>query len=188
MPTASKPSSRPQPLIRCAREDQSELLSMPDHKSLTLALDDEAATLTLGAQLGNVLVPGLHIYLEGDLGAGKTTLVRGLLRSLGYRDKVKSPTYTLVEEYSVSGLDLFHFDFYRFTRAEEYLDAGLDEYFAGEGICLVEWPHNAVPYLPPADIAISLAVAGDNRAAVVAACSDRGEACLTSFRVPDAKS
>lgn len=159
---------------------------MPDHKSISLALANEATTLALGAQLGKVLVPGLRVFLEGDLGTGKTTLVRGLLRGLGYADKVKSPTYTLVEEYSVSGLDLFHFDFYRFTRAEEYLDAGLDEYFAGDGICLVEWPRNAAPYLPPADIAVSLAVAGEARTASIVARSDRGEACLTSFPAPAA--
>jgi tRNA threonylcarbamoyladenosine biosynthesis protein TsaE len=155
---------------------------MSDHKSITLPLADEAATLGLGAQLGNVLAPALVIYLEGDLGAGKTTLVRGMLRGLGYHEKVKSPTYALVEEHAISGLDLFHFDFYRFTRPEEYLDAGLDEYFVGDGIRLVEWPRNAVPYLPPADISISLAVAGDGRTAVIAAHTDRGKACLTSFQ------
>ncbi len=132
--------------------------------------------------MGNVLAPGLVIYLEGDLGAGKTTLVRGLLRGLGYAEKVKSPTYTLVEEYRASGLDLFHFDFYRFTRPEEYLDAGLDEHFAGAGICLVEWPRNAAPYLPPADILIALAVVGEGRSAVVSAHSERGNACLTNFQ------
>lgn len=161
---------------------------MPDHKSITIALADEAATLALGAQLGKVIVPRLRVYLEGDLGAGKTTLVRGLLRGLGYADKVKSPTYTLVEEYSVSGLDLFHFDFYRFTRAEEYLDAGLDEYFAGNGICLVEWPHNAAPYLPCADIIVSLAVAGEGRIAIISADNAKGETCLTKFQAPGAKS
>jgi len=155
---------------------------MPDHKSITLPLADETATLTLGADLGNVLVPGLVIYLEGDLGAGKTTLVRGLLRSLGYREKVKSPTYTLVEEHAVAGLDLFHFDFYRFTRADEYLDAGLDEYFSGKGVCLVEWPRNAAPYLAPADLIVLLTVVSDGRTAVITASSDRGEACLTSLQ------
>jgi tRNA threonylcarbamoyladenosine biosynthesis protein TsaE len=159
---------------------------MPDHKSITLPLADEAATLSLGAQLGNALwndqAPGLVIYLEGDLGAGKTTLVRGLLRGLGYREKVKSPTYTLVEEHHVGGLDLFHFDFYRFTRPEEYLDAGLDEYFAGAGICLVEWPGNAAPYLAPADLTVSLAGDGaEGRTAVVIAHDARGEACLTTL-------
>lgn len=144
-------------------------------------LADEVATLDLGARLGNVLVPGSVCYLVGDLGAGKTTLVRGLLRGLGYCDKVKSPTYTLVEEYSVGGLDLFHFDFYRFTRPEEYLDAGLDEYFTGNGICLVEWPRNAAPYVSPADIDIALDTAGTGRVATLTAHSAKGETCLTNF-------
>ena len=137
--------------------------------------------------MGNASAPGLVIYLEGDLGAGKTTLVRGLLRGLGYAEKVKSPTYTLVEEHTVAGLDLFHFDFYRFTRAEEYLDAGLDEYFAGDAVCLVEWPRNAAPYLPPADLIIGLSVEGEGRIAVVAALSDKGEQCLTNFPIPEEK-
>jgi tRNA threonylcarbamoyladenosine biosynthesis protein TsaE len=155
---------------------------MPDHKTITLILADEVATSALGAQLGNILVSGLVIYLGGDLGAGKTTLVRGLLRGLGYREKVKSPTYTLVEEHEVSGLDLFHFDFYRFTRPEEYLDAGLDEYFARNGVCLVEWPQNAAPYLPPADITVALNVAGEGRSAAITARSDKGATCLTNFQ------
>jgi len=161
---------------------------MSHHKSITAILADEAATLAFGARLDKALVPGLRVYLEGDLGAGKTTLVRGLLRGLGYRDKVKSPTYTLVEEHAVGGLDLFHFDFYRFTRAEEYLDAGLDEYFAGDGVCLVEWPGNATPYLPPPDLRISLSVAGNGRRAFVTACSARGESCLTNFQARAATS
>src|SRR5688572_13374248 len=103
--------------------------------TIVLALQDEAATLALGAVLAPKLHPGLVITLEGDLGAGKTTLVRGLLRSLGYGNKVKSPTYTLVEVHVVSGLHLYHFDFYRFNQAEEYLEAGLDEYFQGDGVC-----------------------------------------------------
>ena len=144
--------------------------------------------MALGAAVGNNLVPGLVIYLEGDLGAGKTTLVRGLLRGLGYREKVKSPTYTLVEEHAVAGLHLFHFDFYRFTRAEEYLDAGLDEYFSGKGVCLVEWPRNGAPYLAPADLVVSLAVDGERRSAVVDACTDRGETCLTNLQARAARS
>src|SRR5690606_7517372 len=117
-------------------------------------LPDEAATLALGAALAPHLQPGLVITLEGDLGAGKTTLVRGLLRALGYGNKVKSPTYTLVEVHVVSGLNLYHFDFYRFNQPEEYLDAGLDEYFQGDGVCLVECPDKAASYLPRPDLRI----------------------------------
>lgn len=148
-------------------------------------LPDEAATLALGAALAPHLSPGLVITLEGDLGAGKTTLVRGLLRALGYANKVKSPTYTLVEVHVVSGLNLYHFDFYRFNQPEEYLDAGLDEYFQGDGVCLVEWPDKAGTYLPRPDLRICLSVdgRGDNagRKVDLRALSERGRACLTSL-------
>ena len=122
------------------------------------------------------------IWLEGDLGAGKTTLVRGLLRAAGDRGPVKSPTYTLLEVHVVSGLHFYHFDFYRFNQAEEYLDAGLDEYFSGSGICLVEWPDKAAPYLPAADMRIELRAApdarGEGRVAHIEAASARGRTCL----------
>ena len=125
------------------------------------------------------LAPGMVVWLDGDLGAGKTTLVRGLLRGAGDRGPVKSPTYTLVELHVVSGLNFYHFDFYRFNQAEEYLDAGLDEYFSGSGICLVEWPGNAAPYLPAADMRIELRVAaGEGRTARIAAAGDKGRTCL----------
>ena len=149
---------------------------------LTLALPSEADTLTLGGALAAGLKPGMVIWLEGDLGAGKTTLVRGLLRAAGDSGPVKSPTYTLVEVHAVSGLNFYHFDFYRFNCAEEYLDAGLDEYFSGDGICLVEWPDKAVPYLPLADMRIELQLArganGDERRAHITAASEKGRTCL----------
>jgi tRNA threonylcarbamoyladenosine biosynthesis protein TsaE len=135
----------------------------------------------LGAALTPCMQAGLVIWLDGDLGAGKTTLVRGLLRALGDTGPVKSPTYTLVEIHAVSGLNLYHFDFYRFSQPEEYLDAGLDEYFAGDGVCLVEWPEQAVPYLPAADLRIRLTVEGAGRLACIDAGSERGEQCLTNF-------
>ena len=125
------------------------------------------------------------IYLSGDLGAGKTTLVRGLLRALGHAGNVKSPTYTLIEPYVVSRLDLYHFDFYRFSYPEEYLDAGLDEYFAGQGVCLVEWPDKAAPYLPAPDLEIRLEIcrneASDSREATLRALTEAGRSCLNAL-------
>ncbi len=147
---------------------------------MNINLPDETATLALGAALARCMQPGLVIWLDGDLGAGKTTLVRGLLRALGDTGPVKSPTYALVEIHVVSGLNLYHFDFYRFNQTEEYLDAGLDEYFAGNGVCLVEWPEQASPYLPAADLHIRLSVEGDGRLARIESGSERGERCLTS--------
>ncbi|MFZ3036276.1 MAG: tRNA (adenosine(37)-N6)-threonylcarbamoyltransferase complex ATPase subunit type 1 TsaE [Rugosibacter sp.] len=161
------------------------LTHLPLIQSTTLP--DEAATLALGARFAQpaCLAEGLTIWLHGDLGAGKTTFVRGLLRALGDTGPVKSPTYTLLEVHAVSGLNLYHFDFYRLNQPEEYLDAGLDEYFSGTGICLVEWPEQAAPYLPPADIHIELQVVhpaglAAQRHAVCKATSARGLSCLKS--------
>jgi tRNA threonylcarbamoyladenosine biosynthesis protein TsaE len=146
-------------------------------------LPDEAATLHLGATLGEILTQDLRppavVYLEGDLGAGKTTLVRGLLRKVGVGGTAKSPTYTLVEPYVVSGLNLYHFDFYRFSVPEEFLDAGLDEYFADCGLCLVEWPDRAQPYLPLADLHIRLLLDGAGRRAEIQSGSARGRQWLS---------
>ena len=170
--------------------------SQGDDNATAVFLPDEAATLALGGALGAVLVQGpadLVVYLEGDLGVGKTTLVRGLLRALGYSGKVKSPTYTLLELYTISRLNLYHFDFYRFEQPEEYLDAGLDEYFQAPGICLVEWPDKAGPYLPNADIRIRISVEQAGRRAALAAQGGKGRRCLTSLNfhpanIPDATS
>lgn len=147
--------------------------------NLTLALPDEAATLELGAALAAAVPPGTVIWLEGDLGAGKTTLVRGLLRGAGDNGPVKSPTYTLVEVHPVSGLNFYHFDFYRFNQPEEYLDAGLDEYFSADAICLVEWPDRAGSYAPAPDLQIRLHTDGAGRSAELVASSARGMQCLT---------
>lgn len=155
---------------------------------MKIILVDETATLALGAALARIVEPGLVVHLDGDLGTGKTTLVRGLLRTLGESGPVKSPTYTLVEIHVVSGLDLYHFDFYRLNQPEEYLDAGLDEYFDGRGVCLVEWPERAAPYLPAADLRIRLTVEGSGRLATVTAESERGRRCLTNFVPPAATS
>ncbi|NMG15600.1 tRNA (adenosine(37)-N6)-threonylcarbamoyltransferase complex ATPase subunit type 1 TsaE [Aromatoleum bremense] len=140
-------------------------------------LDDETDTEAAGAALAPALHAGLVIYLRGDLGAGKTTLVRGVLRALGHGGKVKSPTYTLIEPYVLSRLNLYHFDFYRFAVPEEYLEAGLDEYFGGTGVCLVEWPDKASPYLAPPDVEVRLVVAGTGRRLEVSALTEAGRTC-----------
>jgi tRNA threonylcarbamoyladenosine biosynthesis protein TsaE len=134
-------------------------MSSPDHTaSLPTLLADTAATTALGAALARLLQPGMTIYLHGDLGAGKTTLVRGLLRALGHSGPVKSPTYTLVELYVFSRYIIYHFDFYRFNRPEEWLEAGLDEHFNAQSVCLVEWPEKVGALLPPPDLEVMLQV------------------------------
>lgn len=147
-------------------------------------LADEQATERFGASLSPLLEPGLTIWLSGDLGAGKTTTTRGLLRALGHTGAVKSPTYTLLEPYVVSRISLYHFDFYRFTHPDEFLDAGLDEYFDGSGVCLVEWADKALPYVPAPDIEIHLFIDGPGRRAEMRAGSAKGLACLSRYIPP----
>jgi len=134
--------------------------------------------MALGARLAHVLRGGLAIWLQGNLGAGKTTLVRGLLRGMGYDGKVKSPTYTLVEPYVISGLYLYHFDLYRFVDPEEWEAAGFRDYFNDESVCLIEWPDKAGDLLPPADIEISLEPSGAGRLAILTARTELGNQCL----------
>ncbi|MGB4466853.1 MAG: tRNA (adenosine(37)-N6)-threonylcarbamoyltransferase complex ATPase subunit type 1 TsaE [Azovibrio sp.] len=146
-----------------------------------LSLPDEAATQRLGGLMAQSIRPGLVIYLEGDLGAGKTTLVRALLRALGHTGPVKSPTYALVEVYVVSSLYLYHFDFYRFGSPEEFVDAGLGEYFRKDSVCLVEWPEKAAGYVPPADLRLAIRHQSAGRRVRLLACSKEGLPCLTSL-------
>ncbi|MCL2160668.1 MAG: tRNA (adenosine(37)-N6)-threonylcarbamoyltransferase complex ATPase subunit type 1 TsaE [Betaproteobacteria bacterium] len=162
-----------------------DFVHCPNDKDLiaSVQLADEAATLALGARLAGsgALAPGLNIWLEGDLGSGKTTLVRGILRAMGYSGTVKSPTYTLIEPYVISRINLYHFDFYRLTSPEEFLDAGLDEYFSGEGVCLVEWPHQAVPYLVPPDLVITLTTRDGGRWCEIRAKTETGRTCAAQL-------
>ena len=119
-------------------------------------LPDAAATERAGAGLASALGAGMVITLRGDLAAGKTTLVRGVLRALGWTGLVKSPTYTLVEHYYVSRLYFYHFDFYRFIYPEEWETAGLAEHFRNDAVCLVEWPERVTGLLPAADAELVL--------------------------------
>ena len=123
------------------------------------------------------MAPGMVVYLIGELGAGKTTLARGVLRGLGYEGKVKSPTFTLVELYEFSRLYLYHFDFYRFEDPRELGEAGFREYFNPQSVCLVEWPDKAAG-LPAADLRVVLHVAGSGRNVSIFADSEAGASCL----------
>jgi tRNA threonylcarbamoyladenosine biosynthesis protein TsaE len=154
--------------------------------TLETFLPDEAATLRLGGALAPCLEPGLSIHLRGDLGAGKTTLARGVLGGLGHAGPVKSPTYALVEVYALSRLDLHHFDFYRFHDPSEWIDAGFRESFGGTTVTLVEWPERAGGLLPPRDVDITLTPSAEGRTASFTACSPRGETLLDCLaaRVP----
>lgn len=151
-----------------------------------MRLADEAATAGLGARLARCAAPGLRIHLSGDLGAGKTTLVRTMLRALGHRGRVRSPSFTVLETYNPSGFTVHHLDFYRLSDDVSWRDQGFDELFDGDGIVLVEWPERFGTRLPPADLAIRLAIADDGvaRDVSVEAAGERGIRCLTTLAMP----
>ncbi|MEI7916780.1 MAG: tRNA (adenosine(37)-N6)-threonylcarbamoyltransferase complex ATPase subunit type 1 TsaE [Methylophilaceae bacterium] len=152
---------------------------------ITLNLGDEQATLNLGASFSSSLVPGVTVYLHGDLGAGKTTFVRGVLNGLGFIGKVKSPTYTLVEPYQLSisevNTNLYHFDLYRFIDEEEWDVAGFREYFNPSSICLVEWSAKAGNLIPTADIDLYLTLVGTGRSARLIGNTFVGKKCLEHY-------
>lgn len=144
-------------------------------------LSDEAATLELGRRLAQVLRPGLTLWLVGDLGAGKTTLARGLLRGLGFMGRVKSPTYTLVELYTLSRFNLYHFDLYRIADPDEWEDAGFREYFNDASVCLVEWPEKGRGVLPGPDVRVRLDFRDTGRHAYVDGLTKEGKKCVTQL-------
>ena len=132
----------------------------------SIELQDEAATLELGAKLTTMVTQGI-VYLHGPLGSGKTTLVRGYLRALGHTGSVKSPTYTLVEPYEFDALSIVHLDLYRVTDPVELAYIGLDELLADSPLAFVEWPENGKGYLPPPDTSIRLGLKGEGRIAEI---------------------
>jgi len=161
---------------------------------LTAALPDEAATAALGTRLAAAIVAhgaqvaasGAVITLSGELGAGKTALVRALLRALGVTGPVRSPTFTLLEPYAISRLNFYHVDLYRMGSAHEFSDAGFRELFGPGRVVLIEWPERAPGVLPAADLAIGLAypadttvTAEDARSVTLQAHSHQGQAWLT---------
>jgi tRNA threonylcarbamoyladenosine biosynthesis protein TsaE len=148
--------------------------------AVELSLPDEAATLRLGSACAAGASKGLALHLRGELGTGKTTLVRGLLRALGYQGRVKSPTYTLVEPYEDLRLNLYHFDFYRFKDRSEWLSSGFREHFNPESLCIVEWPERAGDLIARPDLEIALRYSGEGRSAALSAHSPAGEAWLDS--------
>ena len=144
-------------------------------------LKDESEALRLSEIMASHLFPGMNLYLKGELGSGKTTFVRGILRGLGYQDKVKSPTYTLVEPYSLENFTIYHFDLYRFKDETEWDEAGFREYFNNTSICLVEWPEKVGHILPKPDISIELSHIALGRHLHLISYTSIGTECLKAI-------
>ena len=128
--------------------------------------ENESAMVALGEQLGRVFAQStraLTVHLLGDLGAGKTTLTRGILRAFGHQGAVKSPTYTLVEAYEFASRTVYHFDLYRLGDPEELEYMGIRDYFVANTLCLIEWPARGDGVLPEPDVVVDISVAGEGR-------------------------
>lgn len=137
-------------------------------------IKDENEWISLAAVLAKAITPGFCLYLSGELGVGKTTLVRCFLRQLGVLDAVKSPTYTLVETYTVKNTSIHHFDLYRIQSDQELHYIGLDDYFSDDAIVIVEWPEKGADVLPEADIFCTLSYHECGRSIECVARSTRG--------------
>lgn len=143
-------------------------------RTLALDLQNEAVTIALARSLAPALLDGGVVYLRGELGAGKTTFARALLQAMGVGERVKSPTYSLLERYTVNGRDAFHLDLYRIADAGELEWLGMDDLDAPEAIVLVEWPERGSGALPKPDLEITLGHAGHGRSACLSVASQRG--------------
>ena len=148
---------------------------------MSLFVNGASEMEALGARFAATLQGGEIIYLKGNLGAGKTTLVRGLLHGLGHEGKVKSPTYTLVENYSLKNKDIYHFDLYRLNDPEELEAMGIRDYCENQAVCLFEWPEQGTGLLPPADILISIKLSGEGRDVEITSQSARGDVILSQI-------
>jgi len=157
-------------------------IELPILLEINFQLSDEQATIDMGGQLADVvkreLKQGIVVYLNGDLGAGKTTLTRGFVQGMGHKGHVKSPTYTLVEPYDLNDWQVYHFDLYRLADPEELEFMGIRDYFNQNCCCFIEWPEKGLGLLANADVSINMAYQGEHRSIVLQAHSELGQQLL----------
>lgn len=146
-------------------------------------LANEAATVSMGTHLAGLIDKGVVIYLHGDLGAGKTTLTRGIVQGCGHNGKVKSPTYTLVEPYELVRGNVYHFDLYRLGDPEELEFMGIRDYFSTDSICIVEWPEKGGEFIPVPDLNITLSYTGNERKIIINSASERGAKIVEKLKL-----
>ncbi len=148
-----------------------------------LYLPDEAATLAFAARFYQALPQGALVFLKGDLGAGKTAFVRGCLRAGGHLGTVKSPTFTLVEEYRLGGRPVYHFDLYRLADPEELEWVGIRDYLRADALCFIEWPERGEGMLPSPDLELSFAIEGAGRSLSLSSFSKAGRKVLDDLSI-----
>lgn len=148
---------------------------------IKLTIPNEQAMLALGAKIAMACQNPTTIFLKGQLGAGKTTFTRGFLRGLGYEGHVKSPTYTLVESYQFDHRTLYHFDFYRLRDPVELEYIGIQDYFAANAICLIEWPDYGAGMLPSPDLLCDIELIEKGREVKLISSSEKGSTILHRF-------
>jgi tRNA threonylcarbamoyladenosine biosynthesis protein TsaE len=146
----------------------------------SIFLEDEVATQRLGAAIATASKRGT-VFLQGELGAGKTTLVRGLIRALGFTGPVKSPTYTLVEPYNLGDRRIYHLDLYRLDDPEELELMGVRDYFDTEALCLVEWPERGEEILPAPDLRVQISREGVGRRVMLSSTTELGAALASAI-------
>ena len=150
-------------------------------KPLELDLSNEKASEQFGNQLAGWLMPPLVLTFSGDLGAGKTTIIRAMLKSLGVESSIKSPTFSLVESYNCNKIQIHHFDLYRIHHPEELDYLGFRDYFSKESICCIEWPEHADTQLSEVDLCFKLSSTGAGRHIQITASSVAGQRILTGL-------
>jgi len=155
-------------------------------KQLDYFLADEEATIAMGTALAMVvktkLKQGIVVFLNGDLGAGKTTLTRGFVRGMGHKGNVKSPTYTLVEPYDLADWHVYHFDLYRLSDPEELEYMGIRDYFENNCCCFIEWPEKGTGLLAQEDLIINIAYIGEQRNISLNASTEKGANLLKELK------